>query len=91
MVLEEDDPSLSHKMREERDMLEKDGGESPKENGGRRSLGVEADVASDRSQDRLPDVVDDHPGKSRSTFHSSHTSVILYCYRFIQIRYFIKS
>lgn len=91
MVLEEDDPSLSHKMREERDMLEKEKRESPKENGGRRSNGIKADATSDRSEDRPPDVVDDHPGKSRSTFHSSHTSVILYCYRFIQIRYFIKS
>ncbi|KAF2303870.1 hypothetical protein GH714_024007 [Hevea brasiliensis] len=78
---------LAHKMREEQDILKKEEGGSPKENGGRRSNGIEADATSDRSEDGLPDVVDDHPGKSRSTFHSSHTSVILYAYRFIQIRY----
>ncbi|KAK6912636.1 Cyclophilin-type peptidyl-prolyl cis-trans isomerase domain [Dillenia turbinata] len=53
-------------------------GVSPKENGERRSNGFEADARSDRSADRQPDVVDDHLGKSRSTFHSSHVSVILY-------------
>lgn len=48
-------------------------GKSPKENGEKRSNGIEADANSDRSRDRQPDVVDDHPGKSRSTFHSCHT------------------
>lgn len=65
--------------------------ESPKENGEQRSNGVEVDANSDRSGDRQPDVVDDHPGKSRSTFNSCHTSVILYAYRLFKIRYFIQS
>jgi peptidyl-prolyl isomerase G (cyclophilin G) len=65
--------------------------ESPMENGEQRSNGVEADANSDRSGDRQPDIVDDHPGKSRSTFHSCHTSVILYAYRLFKIRYFIQS
>lgn len=59
-------------------------GKSPKENGEKRSNGIEADANnSDRSRDRQPDVVDDHPGKSRSTFHSCHTSVILCAYRLL--------
>ena len=59
-------------------MVENDGERSPKENGERRSNGVAAvDSKSDRSLERQPDIVDDHPGKSRSTLHSCHTSVIL--------------
>lgn len=58
-------------------MFEKEEGEeTPKENGEQRSNGIQAGAKSVRS-DRQPDVVDDHPGKSRSTFYSSH-SVILY-------------
>lgn len=82
--------STRHKKGEVADVLEKEEGESPKENGDRRSNGIE-EVKSDRSAERQPDVVDDHPGKSRSTFHPPHTSVILYANRFFQIRYFIKS
>lgn len=62
--------------------------ETPKENGERCSNGIEADVKSERSADRQPDVVDDHPGKSRFTFQSSH-SVVLYAYLCFQIQYFI--
>jgi peptidyl-prolyl isomerase G (cyclophilin G) len=72
-------------------LLEKEEGKHPKENGEQRSNGIEAGARSDRSEDRQPDVVDDHPGKSRSTFHSCHTSVILYAYRLFKIWYFIKS
>lgn len=59
-------------------MLEKEG--PPKENGEQRSNGIEAVSKSDRSADGQPDIVDDHRGKSRSTFHSCHTSLILYAY-----------
>lgn len=90
MILEEEAACLARKKREEPDVLDKEEGESPKENGGRRSNGLEADAKSFGSEDRLPDVADDHPGKSRSTFHSSHTSVIVYAYQFFQIWYFIK-
>lgn len=71
-------------------MLENDE-EFLKENGERHSNGIGADSRSDRSEERQPDVMDDHPGKSRSTFHPCHTSVILYAYHFFQIWYFIKS
>lgn len=82
--------SVHHKKREEAEVLEKEGA-SPKENGEKRSNGHGAGVKYDKSADRQPDIVDDHPGKSRSSFHSCHTSVILYAYRFFQIWYFIKS
>lgn len=55
-----------------------------KENGDQQSHGVGAGAKSDGSTERQPDVVDDHPGKSRSTFYTSH-SVILYVCRFFQI------
>lgn len=87
--MEKEAASLRHKKRQDDDMFEKeDGEETPKENGEQQSNGIEADAKSSRSTDRQPDVVDDHPGKSRSTFHSSH-SVFLYAYRFFPIRYFI--
>lgn len=71
--------SIHNKRREGSDMLEKDGG-PPKENGEQRSNGIEAVAKSDRSADRQPDIVDDNRGKSRSTFNSCHTSLILYAY-----------
>lgn len=71
-------------------MMVHDGERSPKENGERRSNGVAAvDSKSDRSSERQPDIVDDHPGKSRSTLHSCHTSVILCAYKLFQTWYFI--
>ena len=70
--------------------MEKDADGSPKENGERSRNGVAAvDSKSDKSSERQPDVLDDHPGKSRSTLHSCHTSVNL-C-KLLQIWYFIKS
>lgn len=70
--MEKEAASFRLKKRED-DMFEKeDGEETPKENGDQRSNGIGADAKSDRSTDRQPDVVDDHPGKSRSTFHTSH-------------------
>lgn len=65
----ENDVALVHNKRKgEADMHEKEDGESPKENGLRQSNGIEAHSRSDRTADRQPDIVDDHPGKSRSTF-----------------------
>lgn len=80
----------NHNRRRESNMLENDG-RSPKENGQQRSNGIEASSKSEQSADKQPDIVDDHPGKSRSTFNSCHTSLIVYAYWFFQNRYFIKS
>lgn len=52
------------------EMHEREEGEYPKENGERQSNGIELENGSDRTAERQPDVVDDHPGKSRFTFHS---------------------
>ena len=55
-------------------MFEKEEGEeTPNENGEQQSNGIQADAKSDRT-DRQPDVVDDHPGKSRFTLNSCHSS-----------------
>ncbi|THG15718.1 hypothetical protein TEA_019765 [Camellia sinensis var. sinensis] len=62
---EERATSIPHKKGEATDMHEREEGEYPKENGGQRSNGIEVENKSDRSADR-PDVMDDHPGKSRS-------------------------
>lgn len=78
---------IHHRKREESDLLVKEH-EAPKENGERRSNGIEDDVKSDRIAERQPDVVDDRPSKSRSTFNSF--SVFLFTCRFFRIQYFIK-
>ncbi|PPR95765.1 hypothetical protein GOBAR_AA24903 [Gossypium barbadense] len=54
--------ALPHRKNEEAD-LECD---APRENGGRKSNGIEEGAKSDRSAERPPDVVDDGPSKSRS-------------------------
>lgn len=69
--------SVHHKRREETCVLDKEDGRSPKENGEHRSNGIQADSKSDRIADRQPDIVDDHPGKSRSTFNSCYTSLFM--------------
>lgn len=89
LVLEKGAPTIHHKE-EEVSMLENDE-KIVKENGERRSNGIGAGYRSDRSEERQPDVMDDHPGKSRSTFLSCHTSVTSYAYHFFQIWYFIES
>lgn len=86
---DKEDDSFHHKKVDAHDMFESEEGEYPKENGERQSNGVELENRSEKSAERQPDVVDDHPGKSRSTFHSYHTSVILYACTFFQIWYFI--
>ncbi|KAJ6373101.1 hypothetical protein OIU76_027438 [Salix suchowensis] len=63
MVLEEEAASLPRKRRQEPDILEKEDGEFPKENGSRRSDGIETDAKSFGSEERQPDVRDGHPGK----------------------------
>lgn len=85
-----DASSNHHKKREQEIVLEKESA-FPKENGEQRSNGLRTDPKYDKTADRQPDIVDDHPGKSRSSFDSCHTSVILYAYRFFQIWYFILS
>ena len=87
--MEKELPAALLSKGEKLDMPEEE--EFPKENGERHSNGNEANYRSDRSEGRQPDVMDDQPGKSRSTFHSCHTSVIYYAYHFFKIWYFIKS
>ncbi|XP_059658106.1 peptidyl-prolyl cis-trans isomerase CYP95-like isoform X1 [Cornus florida] len=65
LIEEREVASIHHKKGEVTDMLEREEDEYPKENGERKSNGIEAETKSDGSADR-PDVVDDHPGKSRS-------------------------
>lgn len=67
-VVLEESASVPSKKGVGSEMLEKEDGESPKENGGQRSNGISGVDKSDGSEDRQPDVLDDHPGKSRSTF-----------------------
>lgn len=75
LPVEKEAASLRQQKRED-DMFEKEGEETLKENGEQQSNGIGADVKSDRSTDRQPDVVDDHPGKSRSTLHTSHPVIL---------------
>ncbi|KAK1370019.1 PPIase cyclophilin-type domain-containing protein [Heracleum sosnowskyi] len=63
---EREDLSLHHKNVVSPDMLEREDGEFPRENGQRKSNGIEMETKSEKSSERQPDVVDDHPGKSRS-------------------------
>lgn len=88
-VLEKELPPLNHKKRDGVGMLDEE--ELPKENGAQPSNGIRANYRPDRSEERQHDVMDDNPGKSRSTFQSCHTSVITYAYHFFQIWYFIQS
>lgn len=65
-LVEQDTASDHRKGMEIAYFPENDGRESHKENGEGQGNGVEAGTFPDRSLDRLPDEVDDHPGKSRS-------------------------
>ena len=89
MVLEEEAASLPRKRRQEPDILEKEDGEFPKENGSRRSDGIETDAKSVGSEERQPDVRDGHPGKSRSTFKSCHSYSL--CLQILPDLYFIEN
>ncbi|CAK9176301.1 unnamed protein product [Ilex paraguariensis] len=66
VVQEREADSTQHKKGEVRDILDREEGEFPKENGEHLSNGINLQNGSDKSTDRQPDVVDDHPGKSRS-------------------------
>ncbi|XP_038696180.1 peptidyl-prolyl cis-trans isomerase CYP95-like isoform X2 [Tripterygium wilfordii] len=66
MTGDEKTVSVRCKWREEAGVIEKESSRSPKENGEQHSNGIEAYAKSNGSTDRQPDVVDDHPGKSRS-------------------------
>ncbi|KAK6782530.1 hypothetical protein RDI58_020326 [Solanum bulbocastanum] len=57
--------SLLHR-KEATDIFEGEEVEFPKENGERQSNNTKMEIRSDKPVDRQPDVVDDHPGKSRS-------------------------
>jgi len=76
----------NHKRSEGSAKLDDEDIRSPRENGNQLSDEFERDARSDRSKDRQPDVVEDHPGKPRSTFSSSHTSNI-YAYPFLLVFY----
>lgn len=63
------------------DMFEREEGELSKENGERRSNGV----------DLQTDLADDSPAKSRFTFHANHPSFIIYLYDSFWMRFLCKS
>lgn len=63
---EKEDISLHHKNIIP---VEREEGEFPRENGQLKSNGIEMETKSEKSSERQPDVVDDHPDKSRSTLH----------------------
>uniref|UniRef100_A0A803MJT1 peptidylprolyl isomerase n=1 Tax=Chenopodium quinoa TaxID=63459 RepID=A0A803MJT1_CHEQI len=71
----------NHKRSEESDKFDEEL-RSKTENGEQRSNGYDKDARSGRNEDRQPDVVEDHLGKSRSTINSSYISS-LYAYRFL--------
>ncbi|XP_073223579.1 uncharacterized protein [Cicer arietinum] len=71
--LDKELPPMNHKKREGVGMLEEEG--FPKPNGAQHTNGVGANYRSDRSEERQPDMVDDHPGKSRSRSMSPKRSV----------------
>ena len=60
------------------DMFEGEEGEFPKENGEPQSNGIGVETRSQKNADKQPDLVDDHPDKSRFTFHFFHTCVVIY-------------
>ncbi|XP_062097765.1 peptidyl-prolyl cis-trans isomerase CYP95 isoform X2 [Humulus lupulus] len=58
--------ALVYKRRDETDILDNEDDRSPKDNGDHQRNDIQADFKSDRSGEGQPDIVDDHPGKSRS-------------------------
>lgn len=70
VTAEKEAASLRYRKDEIDPSLKEHGEEISKENGVRRSNGMEADAKSNRTADRQPDVVDDHPGKSRYSSRS---------------------
>lgn len=76
----------NHKRSEESDKFDDEEFRSPKENGEQRSNGYKQDARCSRNEDRQPDVVEDHRGKSRSPFNSSPLVFMLTdsCWYFIE-------
>lgn len=78
----------NHKRSEGSDKLDDEELRYPNENGDQQSNGYEKDARSAKNDDGQPDVVEDHPGKSRSTFNSSHISSLYAfkdsCWSFIE-------
>ena len=72
---------VNHKRSEDSDKFDDKEPRSSKENGEQKTNGYERDAISGRSGDRQPDVVEDHPGKSRSKFPFFHVTS-LYAYQF---------
>lgn len=67
--LEEGEAVSLHHKKEAADIFEGEEVEFPKENGARQSNNIKVENRSDKTVDRQPDVVDDHPGKSRFILH----------------------
>lgn len=87
---EREDISLHHKNVNSPDMLEREEGEFPRENGQRKSNGIDMETKYEEVAERQPDVVDDHPGKSRSLCLSLHLSSCLCfecCIKFCKFLY----
>ncbi|KAK6158811.1 hypothetical protein DH2020_006125 [Rehmannia glutinosa] len=66
LVQERETSTVNHRKGEATDMSEREEGEFPRENGDHQSNGIGLEMESDQSADRHPDLVDDHPSKSRS-------------------------
>lgn len=86
--MEKEASSIHLESRGDADICGGRGSVSPKENGERQD-GAGEDSKSDRSANGQPDVVDDHPGKSRSNLYSACTRIIIYSYEFFQINILI--
>ncbi|KAK6158803.1 hypothetical protein DH2020_006117 [Rehmannia glutinosa] len=65
LVQERETSTVNHRKGEATDMSEREEGEFPRENGDHQSNGIGLEMESDQSADRHPDLVDDHPSKSR--------------------------
>lgn len=73
---EKENANLVQKKGDTVDALQQES-ESPQENGKLRSNGMESEAKSNRSADRQPDLVDDHPSKSRFLYLSFTAKVII--------------
>jgi peptidyl-prolyl isomerase G (cyclophilin G) len=82
-LVEKDAPTIHH--RKEEAGMPASNEKTVKENGERHSNGTGAAYRSDRSEERQPDVMDVHLGKSRSTSLSCHTLVIYSAYHFFHL------
>lgn len=67
-LVERENAKVNHRKGEIADISEREEGEFPRENGENQTNGTRTGIDSDRNADRHPDVMDDHPSKSRSIF-----------------------